>query len=341
MTAKKVLVYGATGTIGTNLIQIISKKQPEWTVLAATRSGGAGSYLAALNLKNVEMIQSDIENLEDARTLTTDVDLVFCCVGFLQYQVKYWATHWPVVVENLLQVTSSARPLIFCDNIYAYGPTTNISTATKTVAPSLKSKPGIRATLRQSFENRMKSDPMSIAVVGGAEFFGPRNEGKTFLGDPFLGNMVEGKKPMAMGSDTCKHDYCYAPDFAYALYLVAAETAIDRDSETAKPKTSMGRFWICPHSVKNQTARELATRAHEILGTKDKGVQVLPVSMIKVLGIFLSFMREMKEMMPFWTSDYTVDDSEFCSAFDVEATPIDTAFRETIDYYKNKAKKQT
>jgi nucleoside-diphosphate-sugar epimerase len=179
----------------------------------------------------------------------------------------------------------------------------------------------------------MESDPLSIAVVGGADFFGPRLEGKTFLGDTFLGNMTEGKKPMAMGTDKCKHDYCYAPDFANALYLVA----------TVKPdtkSTAMGRFWIFPHSVKNQTAKELATRAHKILGTQDKGVQVLSVPLIRVLGIFMSFMREMKEMMPFWTKDYTVDDSEFCSAFHVKATPIGTALRETIAYYKSKSTKK-
>jgi nucleoside-diphosphate-sugar epimerase len=294
MTAKKVLIYGATGAIGTNLIQIMAKEQPEWTVLAASRSGGADSYLASLKLDNVEMVKSNIENLEDARKITQDVDMVFCCIGFPQYEAKYWAKHWPIVVDNLLEVTSSTRPLIFCDNLYAYGPKTNITTSTETVPPSLNSKPGVRATIRQSFQKRMESDPESIAVVGGADFFGPRLEGKTMMGDTFFGKIVAGEKPIALGSASVKHDFCYARDFSNALYIVAAQ-----------PTKSMGKFWICPHSVKNQTLNELATKSYGILGSTDKGVQVLPVWIVSVLGLFMGVMSNMKDMMSFWTNDYT------------------------------------
>jgi len=329
MTAKKVLIYGATGAIGTNLIEIMARRRPGWTVLAASRSGGADSYLASLELDNVEMVKGDIENLDDARKLTEDVDMVYCCIGFPQYETKYWAKHWPIVVDNLLEVTSSTRPLIFCDNLYAYGPKTNISTSTETVPPSLKSKPGVRATIRQSLQKRMQSDPNSIVVVGGAEFFGPRLEGKTLMGDMFFGKIVAGERPMALGSANVEHDFCYARDFSYALYIVASQ-----------PERSMGKFWICPHSVKNQTLRELATKTHGILGSStDKGVHVLPVFMVKVLGIGMGILREMKEMMPFWAHHYTIDDSEFCSTFQFNATPAHDAIRETLDYYQSKEKK--
>ena len=324
---KVVLIYGATGAIGTNLIQIISREQPDWTILAATRSGGATSYLASLNLPNVSLVKSDIENLEDARKITENVDMVFSCIGFPEYEVKYWATHWPTVVENLLQVTSSTRPLIFCDNLYAYGATTNISPATKTVTPSPKSKPGIRAMMRETFEKRMQSDPRSLVVVGGADFFGPRLEGKSMLGELVLASIAAKRKASAFASATVKHDFCYAPDFSNALYVASVNQG-----------AAMGKFWICPHSAKNFTMTELATKAYGIMGVKDKGVTVVPVFMITFLGVFMTFMREMKEMMPLWTQDYTVDDSLFCSTFAVQATPIDQALGETLDYLKSAEK---
>ena len=95
----------------------------------------------------------------------------------------------------------------------------------------------------------------------------------------------------------------------------------------------MGKFWICPHSIKGLSMSEIASKAYTMVDRKDKGVQVLPVFMVSVMGCFLTFMREMKEMMPLWTNHYTVDDSAFCSTFSVQATPIDEALRETIEYY--------
>ena len=317
----KVLIFGATGPIGTNLIEIICKEQPNWSILAVSRTGGESSRLARLNLPQVTMVKSDIENLEDARQLTQDVDLVYCCIG-LQYEAKYWAAHWPVIVENLLQVTSITRPLIFCDNLYAYGATTDISPDSKIVSPSLKSKPGVRSILHETFQRRMQSDPGSIAVVGGSDFFGASSEGKTVMGEMVLSLIAKNKRAMAFGNAKMKHDFCYVPDFSNALYLVSVNREV-----------AMGKFWICPHSIKGLSMSESASKAYSLVDRKDKGVQVLPVFMVSVMGCFLTFMREMKEMMPLWTNHYTVDDSAFCSTFSVQATPIDEALRETIEYY--------
>ena len=171
-TASKVIVFGATGAIGTSLIEIIHEKQPTWEILAVSRSGPkADSPLA--KIPQVTMVKGDVEDLETVQELTKDVQLVFCTVGFPQYESKYWAKHWPVVVDNLLAVTNESRPLVFCDNLYAYGPGTNISPSSPTVSPSTKSKPAIRALLHQKFQERMDTLPKSIVVVGGADFFGP------------------------------------------------------------------------------------------------------------------------------------------------------------------------
>jgi nucleoside-diphosphate-sugar epimerase len=329
-SSKKIVVYGATGAIGTNLIEIMSKNHSDWTILAASRSGGASSYLASLKLPNVHLVKGDIEVIEDARKLTQDVDMVFSCLGFPQYEVKYWAAHWPVVVKNLLEVTSTSRPLIFCDNLYAYGPGTKINSSSPTVSPSLTSKKGIRATIRELFAERMKSAPKSISVVGGADFFGPRLEGKTFLGDPFIGNIIHGKNPMAFCSADKIHDFCYYKDFANALYVAAIN-----------PDKAYGKFWICPHTVHNKTLRDLSNVIQDILGLEGKdrlGVQVLPSFLISFMALFMGFMKEMKEMKGFWANDYVVDDSEFVKTFGVEPTPLDVALRETIAYYQNKRK---
>jgi nucleoside-diphosphate-sugar epimerase len=325
---KKIVIYGATGAIGTGMIEIMSKKQPEWTILAASRSGGSSSHLATLKLPNVQMVKGNVEDLKNTCELTNDADMVYCCIGYPQYEAKYWGEHWPIVAKNLLEVTSASRPLVFCDNLYAYGPTTNITTKTDTVPANLTTKPGTRATIRKLFQTRMDEDPQAIVVVGGADFFGPRLEGKTVLGDPFLGKIASGKKPMALGSASKLHDFCYVRDFSNALYVVSTSG-----------EKGFGKFWICPHSIHGKSLKDLAIVVHEMNGTTNKGVTVLPKLMIKMLGAFDGFMSEFKEMLPFWMNDYTITgDAQFTKVFGVEGTPLTDALRETLDYYKNQAR---
>jgi len=327
---KKVIVFGSTGPIGTQLIEIITKEQPLWKILAVSRSGAQSkSHLSSRGLTNVTIVKGDVENLENVQSLTRDVDLVYCCVGFERYERKFWAEHWPIVVDNLLAVTSETKPLVFCDNLYAYGPGMGISPSTNIIEASLKSKPAIRAVLRTEFQARMDSQPMALTCVGGADFFGPYVH-HSFLGDTFFGNMVNGQKPLALATDKVIHDFCYAKDFANALYVASI-------SEKA-----YGKFWICPHAIKNMTMRDIASEAQGIISPDSNSpvkMQVISVFLIKVLALGMTFMKEMKEMLPFWTNAYGVNDNDFCREFNVDATPIGDALRATAAYYQDQKKK--
>ena len=326
---KKVIVFGSTGPIGTHLIQIIAKEQPSWHIVAVSRSGlQSKSPLASLGLDKVEIVKGDVEHLEDVQSLTESVDLVYCCIGFEKYERKYWAKHWPIVIDNLLAVASESKPLVVCDNLYAYEAGENISTSSKLIEASLKSKPAIRAFVRQKLQRRMDSQPKSVTCVGGADFFGPLVH-NSFLGDTFFGNMVlKGQKPLAIATDKAIHDFCYVNDFANALYIASIH---DR---------AYGRFWICPHSIHNKSMHDIATELNDILSknTTHTKVQVLPVLLVKMLAVVMPFMSEMKEMLPLWTKDYSVNDSEFCKEFHIEATPLREALSATVTYYKTQQK---
>lgn len=320
----KVIVFGSTGAIGTSLIEILTEKQPTWEIVAVSRSGPTmDSSLAKLQLSRVTIVKGDVEDKDCVQELCKDVQLVFCTVGFARYERKYWSEHWPIVVDNLLAATDESKPLVFCDNLYAYGHGTNLSTSSPTVTPSKASKPQIRALLREKFQARMDASPHSIVVVGGADFFGPNVTFTSFLGDIFVGKMVQGSKPLAVGTADALHDFCYTKDFANALYVASIH-----------PEKAYGRFWICPHSLHNKTLRQIAQDVNQVLDKKIEGITVLPVFMVYIMGLFMTFMAELKEMLLFWTKDYTVDDSEFCEMFGVQATPPEEALREYVDFYQ-------
>lgn len=59
----KVIVFGATGAIGTSLIEILSEKQPTWEIVAISRSGASSnSPLAKMQLQRVMVIKGDVED---------------------------------------------------------------------------------------------------------------------------------------------------------------------------------------------------------------------------------------------------------------------------------------
>lgn len=320
----KVIVFGATGAIGTSLVEILSEKQPTWEIVAVSRSGAnSDSPLAKMQLPRVTIVKGDVEDKDRVQVLCKDVQLVFCTVGFVRYEREYWSKHWPLVVDSLLANTDETKPLVFCDNLYAYGPGTNLSTSSPTLSPSTASKPQVRAMLREKFLERMETLPSSIVVVGGADFFGPNVTKVSFMGDTFVGKMVEGNKPLAVGTADALHDFCYTKDFANALYVAGTH-----------PEKGYGKFWICPHSLHNKTMRQIAQEVNKVLDKQVTGISVLPVFMVYIMGLFMTFMAELKEMLPFWTKDYTIDDSEFCETFGVQATPPEVALKAYVDFYK-------
>ena len=342
---KTVLVFGSTGAVGTCLIEMLSTKQPTWTILAVSRNLGTSKFN---HLKNVQVVQGDALQREDVLNLTSSqnvhVDIVYSCIGFPNYERKYWSNHWPIVVDNLLEGVSQQpnTKLVFCDNLYAYGATTNISSTTRKtsnaiVKPSFKSKPGVRATLWEKFEQHIecKGNTNPIVVVGGADFFGPNVTDTAFLGDTFTKVILSGEKaPIAIGSSSVVHDFCYVPDFANALYVASTRNEANN------------KFWICPHTIHNKTMSEIANDVARLSkGAKSPGikVQTFPGWSVKMLSPFVGFLREMVEMLPYWSKDYSVVEdkqNEFCTTFNVKSTPYEHALQSYIDFYKETLKQE-
>jgi hypothetical protein len=81
---------------------------------------------------------------------------------------------------------------------------------------------------------------------------------------------------------------------------------------------------------------QIADSVNTFLETPVNGVQVLPTFVVYVLSPFMGFMKELKEMLPFWTKDYSVaDDSDFCKTFGIEATTVERALKAYVDFYKS------
>lgn len=328
---KNVIVFGSSGAIGTSLIGILSQEQPSWQITAVARSDSAKAKFASY--ENVTVIPGDATNKDDVTKLCHGKDIVYCCIGFPSYERKYWAETWPLIMDNLLTGSAQSK-FVFCDNLYAYGAKKDIKPSDPPIPACLESKPAIRSLLRQKLKERMHTQ--SIAVVGSADFFGPGVTQGGFMGDTFTKAIVQtidgGKNvtPIAIGNPSKIHDFAYVPDFSNSLYIASMDQRAD------------GKFWICPHAVRNKSLNEIAQDVGRLASSCSKTespkkikLRVVGPRMVKFLAIFMSSLREIKEMLPIWTNDYSVDDSDFCKTFGAQATPYDQALHDYISFYRS------
>lgn len=114
-----------------------------------------------------------------------------------------------------------------------------------------------------------------------------------------------------------RHSFTFTPDAAKATALLG-NTGDD-----------YGQVWHLPTHPDALTGRQYAALfAEEMKGPA--GISVLPMWLIKILGIFIPFMREMPEMMYQYNRDYLFDSRKFERRFGWKATSYPEGIRLTI-----------
>jgi hypothetical protein len=63
-------------------------------------------------------------------------------------------------------------------------------------------------------------------------------------------------------------------------------------------------------------------------------ISTLPAWMVRLIGLFVPFMREMPEMLYQYDRDYVFDSSKFEKRFGIVATPYTQGVRDIVRNYK-------
>ncbi len=304
-------ILGANGTIGS----VLARELTAYT---------SKIRLVSRNPKKVnetdELFPADLSDVNQVEKAIAGSEVVYLLVGF-DYSVKVWQEKWPKLMRASIDacIKHNAR-LVFFDNVYMYDKSAipHMTEESPINPPSQKGK--VRKEIAEMLLNEVKSGKLTALIARSADFYGPNND-KSFLIEVVFKNLKKGKKPNWFMDGNKKHSFTYTPDAAKATALLG---------NTAD---AYNQVWHLPTDKNALTGNEMIALFSKEMNVEGKPF-VLPMWFIKVLGVFIPFMREMPEMMYQYDRDYYFDSSKFDNRFNFQTTSYAEGVKKTVELMK-------
>lgn len=301
-------ILGANGTIGS----ILAKELTAYTDKIR---------LVSRNPKKVndsdELFPADLSDPAQVEKAIAGSEVVYLLVGF-EYNLKVWQEQWPRLMRAVIDACMKHQAkLVFFDNVYSYD-IHAIPHMTEESPLNPPSKKGaVRRQLIDMIFKEVEAGKLQALVARAADFYGPNND-KSVVVETVLKNIKKGKAPNWFVNADKKHSLTYTPDAAKA-------TAILGNTPDAYNQT-----WHLPTDPNTLTGREIVALFNKYTHTS-KGVSVMPVWLLRVVGLFVPILREMPEMMYQNDRDYVFDSSKFDRRFSFKTTTYEEGIRQTVE----------
>ena len=257
-----------------------------------------------------ELFPADFTDFTQIQKAIAGSEVVYVVVGF-EYNIKVWRQLWPPFMKAVLDacITHHAK-LVFFDNVYMYAESA-IPHMTEEAPLQPPSKKGaVRKQLHEMIFDEVEKNSLPALIARSADFYGPDNRNST-LSIMAAENLAKGKKAQAMGKLDKVHTYTYTPDAARA-------TAILGNTADA-----YNQVWHVPTTGEKLSSRQWIQLIADELNVEPK-IQLIPLWMLRVMGLFVPVLREFPEMLYQYENDYIFDSSKFENRFGMKAVaPVD------------------
>ncbi len=264
-----------------------------------------------------EIMPADILDLPQLKKAIHGSSIVYLTAGF-KYSLKAWRKNWPKLMANVINICAEENcKLVFFDNIYMYDKDSldGMDENTPINPPSEKGK--VRAEIARYVMEAIESGRIQALIARSADFYGPSIQNTSMLTEMVFKPFSKGKKANWMASTKYKHSFTYTPDAGKA-------TALLGNTEEA-----YGEVWHLPTASFPPTGKELIGLIAKEMGVEPK-IQVAPKFLVRGMGVFMSIMREMVEMLYQYNRDYVFDSSKFEKRFGVYPTSYTEGVREIV-----------
>lgn len=304
----KQTILGANGTIG----KLLAKELLNYTTDIRLVSRNP------LKINETdELFPADLTDNELVDKAIAGSAIVYLVIGF-DYKLKVWQQNWPKLMKACIEscIKHQAK-LVFFDNVYMYDRSAipHMTEESPVNPPSKKGQ--VRKEIAEMLLNAVAEKKLNALIARAPDFYGPENQ-NSFLIQVVYNNLIKGKNANWFIDATKKHSFIYTPDAAKA-------TAILGNTPDA-----YNQVWHLPTDDQTLNGKEWLDLFNKEMKTHKK-LSVIPMFLIKILGIFMPFMREMPEMMYQYDQDYFFDSSNFNKRFNFKPTSYQEGVKQIVN----------
>jgi len=263
-----------------------------------------------------DLASGDLLDSLAVNNAVSGAEVVYLLAG-IKYSSKIWEEEWPIIMSNTIEACiSNNAKLVFFDNMYAYDPE-QISNLTEETPLNPKSRKGqVRKEILEMLWKAVEEKKLTAMVARAADFYGP-NASNSFLNELVIKRMKSGKAPQWLYSGNKKHSFTYIPDAGKATAFLALQ------------EDSWNQSWHLPTDDSYPSGNEITEFLNQELGTNFK-LQVMPSWLVFVLGIFMSIMKEIRELKYQSAEDYCFDSSKIEKKYGLTPTPFKEGLKACI-----------
>lgn len=310
MSVKHVVL--GTGAIGRATMEELVKRGE--SVRMVNRSGKIAEVPA-----EVEVIATDLYDPANVREVTRGAKVVYQAS---QPRYNQWPEKFPLLQKSIIDgLTGSEAKLVIVENLYMYGDTDGKPMTEETPYHAHTRKGRARAEISRAAFDAHKAGRVRITSARGGNFFGPWGTDST-MGARVFHPLLRGKPAQLIGRTDLPHSHTYLKDFGTALVILGERDEAD------------GQAWHVPNDMPSVTQGELVCMFAQEAGVEPK-MSSMGKLMMAIGGLFIPEAKETVEMMYEFDKPFIVDSSKFEKTFGMKATPMRTAIRETVYWYKN------
>lgn len=270
------VIIGA-GPVGRALAELLVERGE--AVRVVTRSGSS--------VAGAEAVVADASDTDRLVAVTDGAEAIYNCANPPYHR---WASDWPPVAAALLRAAERhGAVLATTSNLYGYGEVSGPMTEDTPLAAT-----GTKGRVRAA----MWADALAAHEAGRVRVFEVR--GSDYLGGNSLVGMVapalaKGRTAWVPAPLDVKHSWTDVRDVAELL------------ATGVRDERAWGRAWHVP-SGEPLTLRELVDVVAEQLGVRP-AVREIPWPVTRLAGVFVPFLRELRETRHQFTRPFVLDSS--------------------------------
>lgn len=307
----KIALFGAAGAIGQSVAAALRGAGHPYRVVGRSRTVLQSQFGAD---PLAEIVTWDPDDPDSVREAARDIETIVYLVG-----VPYTDFHLhPLLMKKTLDgaIAMGVKQLLLIGTVYPYGRPQH-----DRIREDHPREP-------HTFKGRMRKEQEDILLAADAaglirgavlrlpDFYGPNVE-RSFLSSAFQA-AINGKQAQLIGPIDTPHEFMFVPDVGPVVLSMVNE-----------PNT-FGHTWHFG-GAGTLTQREFVQRIFAEVRQKPQ-FMVANKLMVRALGLFDPFMRELVEMHYLWTTPVILDDTALHKLLGtIHKTPYDQGIRLTLD----------